>query len=611
MPRQNVGERSRTGPRWLPYVDLGCAAAAGATWYIFPQAGPGPLALALLPWLVRLALTGRLSVRTPFDLPLLLFLLSAGLGVWTAYDREAAWAKFWLVVGSVLIFYALANATALGMVRAWLLALVGIGLTIYCLATHDWNASVTKIETLAHLGQAVQRLLPPLPGRALHPNVVGGAIAVTLPFAGLVAVQSWPGFWHIPRPRPLGTWLTWGVGLGLFLLTLFGLVMTVSRGAWLAVGLALLVLALWIASRRLSRGAPGRQAWLFPGLLVLALLVALGTTVVWPGSMITVLEALPGPNTWIGRIELLRNSLTLARDYLLTGAGLDTFPMLYSSYALLLHCPVQTHSHNFFLNVIIEQGMPALLILIWTWLLFAREAWHQTSRPDLYRDSTMLAAALALLIVLVHGLMDNALYSSGGLLFLFVPLAFAVPVQRQRSTRARRWLTVALPVGITLLLAPALLWREPILSSIYANLGAVHQSQAELSAYTRSRWAIQDAVRRELDLSRPQAEFERALALDPRNATANRRLGMIALSLGEYGKALDYLQAAHAVEPWSTTTRQLYGEALIVNGHVNEGQALWATVSDANGQLRSRASWYKQIGDVERATWIRQAAGLE
>ena len=35
----------------------------------------------------------------------------------SAYDKQLAWAKFWLVVGAVLVFYALANAEPLGEVR--------------------------------------------------------------------------------------------------------------------------------------------------------------------------------------------------------------------------------------------------------------------------------------------------------------------------------------------------------------------------------------------------------------------------------------------------------------------------------------------------------------
>jgi predicted Zn-dependent protease len=129
-----------------------------------------------------------------------------------------------------------------------------------------------------------------------------------------------------------------------------------------------------------------------------------------------------------------------------------------------------------------------------------------------------------------------------------------------------------------------------------------------LSEYTWPEWPIQDAVRLEAHLGRPLAEFERALAFDPANATANRRLGMIELARGEYEEALRHLEAAYAAEPTSSTTQQLYGEALIVNGRVEEGRAVWAGVNDDQNQLAARVFWYQHIGDEQRAAWMEAAA---
>jgi len=45
-------------------------------------------------------------LRTPLDLPLLFFVVSALIGVWASYDRAASWAKFGLIVAALAIFYA-------------------------------------------------------------------------------------------------------------------------------------------------------------------------------------------------------------------------------------------------------------------------------------------------------------------------------------------------------------------------------------------------------------------------------------------------------------------------------------------------------------------------
>jgi tetratricopeptide (TPR) repeat protein len=136
----------------------------------------------------------------------------------------------------------------------------------------------------------------------------------------------------------------------------------------------------------------------------------------------------------------------------------------------------------------------------------------------------------------------------------------------------------------------------------------VEQSRAELSRYDRATWSFQDALRRELDLSRPIAGYERALALDAGNASASRRLGQIELSLGQYEPALAHLQAAYAARPGNNAVRQLYGEALIANGYRAEGRALWATVPNDQRQLDLRTYWYRHIGDEQRAAWMAEAA---
>jgi O-antigen ligase len=611
-------EQPKTLPAWFPYLDLGCAVAAGGLLYALPQLGPWPLDLALAPWMVRLGVTGRLTRRTPYDIPLVLFMLTAGIGVWAAYDRGVAWPKFCLVVGGVFLFYALVNAKPIGDLRVWLLAFFGAGVALYFLATHDWQGQPAKIRALTGLGQAVQAALPSLPGHGLHPNIAGGLIAMMLPFAGLAVLQAWRRIRAAARPRSLRFWLALVIALGLLALTSFGLLMTTSRGAWLGLAAALSTAGLWIVSRWLARGHAIRQAWIFPSLLVLGLVAILAVGVAWPQVIVAVVGALPGPDTSLSRAELLRNSLILIRDYPFLGAGLGSFPMLYSSYAYLLHVVYIAHAHNVFVDVTIEQGVPALLLLIWMWILFAEIVgatlrgfpfWREKTHPAARLGSAAMgAAALSLVVILVHGLVDDPLYSRHGALLLFVPLAFGVPLSEESSRRASRWLPLALPIGIGLLAILALIGSKPVLSLISSNLGAVHQSQAELSVYTWPEWPVQDAVRRAVDLSRPIAEFERALAWDSRNSTANRRLGMIELSLGEYQSALGYLEAAYAAEPGSVTTRQLLGEALIVNGRVEEGQALWAEVAGRQGQLELRAAWYRYIHDSKRAKWIEQAA---
>ncbi|MDX9955318.1 MAG: hypothetical protein RBT75_14540, partial [Anaerolineae bacterium] len=165
--------------RWLallPTLELGCAVLAGALWYMQGGAvwyagdwpGPWPLLLLAVLWLCRAlylrlaprdpaALTSPAARLTPFSLPLLFFTLSAAVSLWAAYDPARAWAKAWLMVGALGLYWALAHQPT---PRHQYLALSFWGifggvLTAYFFITTDWTAHTVKVPALVALGQAI------------------------------------------------------------------------------------------------------------------------------------------------------------------------------------------------------------------------------------------------------------------------------------------------------------------------------------------------------------------------------------------------------------------------------------------------------------------------
>ena len=147
-------------------------------------------------------------------------------------------------------------------------------------------------------------------------------------------------------------------------------------------------------------------------------------------------------------------------------------------------------------------------------------------------------------------------------------------------------------------------------AALQANLGALEQTRAELSVYKWPDWPVQDALRRspEVNLAPAVARYRQALATNPANAVANRRLGQIELSRGEYEAALQHLEAAYAAAPGHRATRQLLGELYAMNGQPERARALWQTVDLGLKQLELRAAWYKRLGEPERAAAIQAAA---
>ncbi len=588
----------------LVYLQLLGAGLAAALWYLWPALGVWPLLIGLTPWVINLAVRGRPFVRTPFDWPILLFLLTAALAVWSAFDKDAAWAKFWLIVGGIFLFYAFANwiltlnihKSSHRELPAWAIGLFGTAVAFYFIFTHDWDAYEVKFAGLAALGRALQAPAPDLPGHRLNPNVVGSMLIMTLPFALVTCLLAWQK----------QKWPVLAAGLFMSVSISLGLLLTTSRGAWLAVlavGTAALV---WQAACLISR-KPGQSRWLLLALLGLGLLAALLLLALIPQLTERIFALFSAADTEQSRIELLRNSLILIQDYPFIGAGLGSYMMVYATYALLTHVGFIVNAHNLYLDVAVEQGLIGLAALVWMWLIFGWLLWREMGRGRI--RPLFGAAVLSLLLMLSHGLVEDTYYGSRALLLILLPLAFVMILPQSEIARATSWRTVTPALGVGALLLLGLVVFRPIQAAAYANLGAVQQSRAELSVYSWPEWPIQDEVRRQIDLTQPRRTFEQALELDRLNPTANRRLGMLDLAMGQYPEALQKLAIAYQRAPWDNATRQLYGEALVVNGAVGDGAALWQTVDNKRNQLSVRVFWYQNINDADRAAWIHQAIG--
>ncbi|MFN2189852.1 MAG: O-antigen ligase family protein, partial [Candidatus Promineifilaceae bacterium] len=589
----------RRTPSWFPYADLFCVSAACLIWLFAPEIGFWPLILGLLPWLARWSMTGRIGVHSPFDWPLLVFLLTATVSLWTAFDQTAAWNKSWLIVGAMLLFFTFANWSAAGgssaqRNQAWLLGSLGSFISIYMLATNDWDAYPAKIGIVTAVGRAISSLRPDLPLESFHPTAMAGAMAVLIPFSAASAASAW---FERNRSRLL-------LGLVMVLVTTVGLVMTETRGAWIAVAVAAGLVIWWLIVRSLVRRRRRRRA-IFFGSIALAAAAGVLFFALVPDITERALSSLPSMESGLKRADLYRNSLALINDYPFIGAGLDNFMMLYSTYALLLHVGFSTHAHNLFMDLTIQQGVLAVFIYLWMLLLMGEAVWrimvsrkrrrrsgNQEARSEVTAaqgesraGGLMLAAAsLSLLILVLHGIVDDTIYGSRMLLLMFIPFAFAVPVLVKTRTPARKQQLIALGFGLLILAIIAIFTWRPFSSMVRSNLAAIEQSKAELSVYHWPEWPVQDAVRAELDLSSEEEGFEKAIALNGSNTSARRRLGQIKLSLGEYDAAVEQLEAAYAQTPWDNATKQMLGEAYLVTGNVAAGETLWSQVDNQLGK---------------------------
>ncbi len=584
---------------------------------------------------------------------MLIFWGSALIGVWAAYNPSIALGRFCLLsVGLGLIglltwhqWYqrqqendALQGFMVVGLDSG----LFAGGLGLLFLLTHNWQSATAQDFTLLPQLTAWIQAHQPLWGKGLifHENLIAGALIGLLPLTVVALWQSW----HLPQ-TPTKYWSLFGI--------LFGsvaLLLTFSRGAWLGLlGGSVIALYLHWRTNRALNGRRSRQhmqmarrqrfterndkrqswptfAWLnrlckewalldwFMGVGIISAIGLLVGMTISPALHAALLRPLAGSYleaTINSRLAVWQESLPLIEDYLFTGSGLGSTPMVLATYVYLLHVPYLNHAHSLYLQVAVEQGVPGLLgftglivSAIGLGLLWLRQGGVAARRYS----CSALAAQCALLI---YGCTDAELYASIFVPLLFLPTAFllaAAPLinasgagnsgrasgifQPLRSMRAY-WLggLVPLVVLVLFLLLPGTQSRW------LANQTTVGQTRQELSLYEWPTWPIQDAVRRSklVDTEHWVAQYNAILQLDPTNVTALRRLGQIALSRGNYQQADELLTRAYQVAPQQRATRQLLGEAKALLGDDASAYLLWQGIDLSQGQLELRRWWYEQV----------------
>jgi hypothetical protein len=141
----------------------------------------------------------------------------------------------------------------------------GVAVTFYFFLTNDWSAHPLKVPALVALGAAISGVLPRLAVNVTNPNIIGGLLALTLPFyAPLVQIPQEKDALRLPNWLRRGFPSLWLAAAGV---VFFGLLVTTTRGAWFATLVGFALWGMWRGpGRRMAAGA--RLRWIV-GLLIL------------------------------------------------------------------------------------------------------------------------------------------------------------------------------------------------------------------------------------------------------------------------------------------------------------------------------------------------------
>jgi len=406
------------------------------------------VALLLAAWLARVAARLEKPRTVPLLIPVLILLGAYGLSLLQAWDTTLALKETakWAEVAAVLLVAAHA-LTDRRRVMILLLCMFGAGWAQSGLGAYQFfrqegpESFIFGSYLRAH-------------GTFGQPNAMGGYLGLILPLALSMALLLWPlvlgsvkqgarsggaeergsrgaeeeGSRAACTPGLLTLrLLAWVValagaasviGLGV------GLVMSVSRGAWLAFAAA--VVMVW--------SLQGRRAFvvLLALVLVVAIVLPLGLMDLLPsfiadrlGSIaesVVVFDARTVLVTdenfaTVQRMAFWQTALAMWEDHPWVGVGPGNYPVAYAKYYVhpTFSEPLAGHPHNFYLQLLAEVGIIGLTayLLLWAWaFVVALRALRRLPSDAHFWRAVTIGAIGVFVAVLVHTLFDN-LYVHG------------------------------------------------------------------------------------------------------------------------------------------------------------------------------------------------------
>ncbi len=214
--------------------------------------------------------------------------------------------------------------------------------------------------------------------------------------------------WAVPADRSPGWRLP--VLLGLLILFLLMILASGSRAGLLlgGVGLLLGVMLSWTRARRELRRYP---RWILPlggGLLILLVAVFVGVSVA-AGRAASIDRLFAMDQAQDMRTRALPTILTMLRTYFPFGSGFGGFDPIFRIHEpfQLLKTTYFNHAHNDFIEIVLDGGLPAALLLVaaLAWWGHASLRALKASRTTIYGVPPLLGSAL-LLLVFIASLFD-------------------------------------------------------------------------------------------------------------------------------------------------------------------------------------------------------------
>ncbi|HET9952072.1 MAG TPA: O-antigen ligase family protein [Candidatus Eisenbacteria bacterium] len=473
------------------------------------------------------------------------------------------------------------------------------------------------------------------PGRALgpfgQPNRLGGYLIAVLPLALTLS--------FITQDR-----MARGLLLGSVVILSLGLILSFSRGAWIAFAIAAVALAVVLVRWPALSPRPAQLAVTLGALLVPALLLL-------PSVLSRVATKPQAEKAWnlpfdperegsaAMRGAVWQGALSAAESRPLLGWGVGAFREAFdrSKSATMKRLEAEggrtsDQAHGYYLATLVERGVPGLAVFV-LFAVAALAAGAAVIASGAPAEARLLAAGLvaSALALLAHAVLEDNLALAPHALLLHANLGLLVlsaPGARKRANRSRAFgaagaavALVALVVGLQSARAEA----AAIEATRDGAAGAVRAAQAgyvkaaRLAPWTDS-YAIGEAKASEAlgEYVRAEGAFERAVSINPSDPVTKHEFARLYLAheerfeAGARARATTLLEAALAQNPYYAEIRNDLGVARLRAGDREGAKRAFQEAAEGRSAfvdpLVNLAALAQEEGDrTAAATWTRQA----
>jgi putative inorganic carbon (hco3(-)) transporter len=374
---------------------------------------PFAVLIGLAGVLLRLIAEGHLSLPDRVDWPILILGLMMPVTLLVTSNRATTLVQVYRLIISIMLFYEIVNWTiTLPRLRLLIIGLCGLGLALSVSAIFSLSDVPDKFQFLPN---ALLKNISSLALTRMHPNVLGGSLAILLVGIAAGSLFSWGQLGRIQK------------GLLIFLCLIGGsvLVITQSRGGIMGTGAAFAVLLM-------LRFRSGKWLVLAATIILIGVIAYIG-----PYRALDEISQNTGTaNNLSGRIEIWSQAAYMIEDFPLTGIGMGTFTeTAVALYPFFLQDPDSvTHAHNLFLQVAVDLGIPGVIawLTIWTLIVFSARQIYRSGRKFHIEWQIALGSAILCSQVAmgVHGIWDAVTWGTRPAIVAWIIWGIAIAGKR-------------------------------------------------------------------------------------------------------------------------------------------------------------------------------------